>query len=198
MDLKRHESVHNTRKGFDCDHCEKWFPNKNSFERHQRIHTGEKPYACQYCGKTFSQSAILQRHFLVHTGVKPFRCEECNKGFSQRVNLRAHVRKYHHQHLSEEPTSLHKCPLCNKAFCHPSGLSRHLIRHTGRVYRCHICKKPFTDQSSVKRHIKRHEDPPSFNKEKLETIEVVGTYDNFSEINKIEMEGHEIQTIHSL
>nr|CAI5834218.1 unnamed protein product [Callosobruchus analis] len=57
-------------------------------------------------------------------------------------------------HSSTDPTDilLHYCSVCPKVFCHASGLSRHLVTHTGKQFKCRHCEKQFTDKSSLRRH----------------------------------------------
>ncbi|KAF7994793.1 hypothetical protein HCN44_004265 [Aphidius gifuensis] len=152
--LKSHESVHSTQRGFTCPACEKWFPTKSALIRHERTHTGEKPFACNICRRAFAQKEILLRHLMTHSGDKPFRCQDCDKSFTQREALRVHMRR--HQKLDPNDIQLHHCQLCPKAFCHASGLSRHLVTHTGRTYKCVECEKTFTDKSSLLRHSRIH------------------------------------------
>lgn len=40
-----------------------------------------------------------------------------------------------------------------QVFQHASGLSRHLIIHTGRTFDCEQCGRKFTDKSALKRHV---------------------------------------------
>lgn len=152
--LKSHQSVHSTQRGFTCQACEKWFPTKSALIRHERTHTGEKPFACNICHRAFAQKEILLRHLMTHSGDKPFRCQDCEKSFTQREALRVHMRR--HQKLDPNDIQLHHCQLCPKAFCHASGLSRHLVTHTGRTYKCVECEKSFTDKSSLLRHSRIH------------------------------------------
>lgn len=150
IQLKRHASVHMQQKGFSCGICEKWFPSRSALVRHERSHTGERPFQCEACQKSFAQKEILYRHLMTHTGQKPYTCPHCNKGFAQKEPLRIHMRT----HISTNPDDLelHYCSLCPKVFCHASGLSRHLITHTGKTFKCSGCDKSFTDKSSLKRH----------------------------------------------
>ncbi|KAK4881302.1 hypothetical protein RN001_004621 [Aquatica leii] len=150
IQLRRHASVHMQQRGFSCGICEKWFPTRSALVRHERIHTGERPFQCEVCQKSFAQKEILFRHLMTHTGQKPYNCPHCPKGFTQKEPLRVHMRT----HLNPNPTDiqLHYCTLCPKVFCHASGLSRHLITHTGKTFKCRDCDKSFTDKSSLRRH----------------------------------------------
>ncbi|CAD7077863.1 unnamed protein product [Hermetia illucens] len=147
--LLRHASVHDKVRGYQCEHCKKWFACKSSMDRHIRIHTGEKPFQCDKCSRRFIQKEILKRHMAIHTGEKPFQCPQCDKSFVQRLMLTQHINLKH----TENPVvQMHECSLCPKSFCHASGLSRHLLSHSGVTYTCKICDKKFSDKSAVKRH----------------------------------------------
>ncbi|KAK5649234.1 hypothetical protein RI129_000263 [Pyrocoelia pectoralis] len=150
IQLRRHASVHMQQRGFSCGICEKWFPTRSALVRHERIHTGERPFQCEVCQKSFAQKEILFRHLMTHTGQKPYNCPHCPKGFTQKEPLRVHMRS----HLNPNPSDiqLHYCTLCPKVFCHASGLSRHLVTHTGKTFKCRDCDKSFTDKSSLRRH----------------------------------------------
>lgn len=152
--LKSHQSVHSTQRGFTCQACEKWFPTRSALVRHERTHTGEKPFPCNVCHRAFAQKEILIRHLMTHSGQKPYQCQECEKSFTQREALKVHMRR--HQKINPNDIQLHHCQLCPKAFCHASGLSRHLVTHTGRTYKCVECEKSFTDKSSLLRHSRIH------------------------------------------
>ncbi|XP_017779438.1 PREDICTED: zinc finger protein 184-like isoform X2 [Nicrophorus vespilloides] len=150
IQLRRHASVHMQQRGFSCGICEKWFPTRSALIRHERIHTGERPFQCEICEKSFAQKEILYRHLNTHTGLKPYTCPHCSKGFSQKEPLRVHMKT--HLNSCDNDVQLHYCTLCPKVFCHASGLSRHLLTHTGKMFKCRDCDKNFTDKSSLRRH----------------------------------------------
>lgn len=149
IQLRRHSSVHMQQRGFSCGICEKWFPTRSALVRHERIHTGERPFQCEVCSKSFAQKEILYRHLMTHTGQRPYKCRHCSKGFNQKEQLRLHIRTHANSNTDIE---LHYCSLCPKVFCHASGLSRHLLTHTGKTFKCSVCEKSFTDKSSLRRH----------------------------------------------
>ncbi|EEZ98149.1 zinc finger protein 358 [Tribolium castaneum] len=153
IQLRRHASVHMQQRGFSCGMCEKWFPTRSALVRHERIHTGERPFQCEICQKSFAQKEILYRHLMTHSGQKPYNCTHCNKGFTQREPLRIHLRT--HMTEGSHDINLHYCSLCPKVFCHASGLSRHLVTHTGKTFKCRDCDRSFTDKSSLRRHHKQ-------------------------------------------
>ncbi|ENN73684.1 hypothetical protein YQE_09714, partial [Dendroctonus ponderosae] len=150
IQLRRHASVHMQKRGFSCGICEKWFPTRSALTRHERIHTGERPFQCEICSRSFAQKEILLRHLMTHTGQRPYSCPRCPKGFNQKEQLKIHVRTHGN---SPNVIQLHYCSLCPKVFCHASGLSRHLVTHTGKVFQCSDCNKTFTDKSSLRRHL---------------------------------------------
>ncbi|KAL1508854.1 hypothetical protein ABEB36_003683 [Hypothenemus hampei] len=150
IQLRRHASVHMQQRGFSCGICEKWFPTRSALIRHERIHTGERPFQCEVCSKSFAQKEILYRHLMTHTGQRPYTCPHCPKGFNQKEQLRIHIRTHAN---APNDIHLHYCSLCPKVFCHASGLSRHLLTHTGKTFKCGDCEKTFTDKSSLRRHL---------------------------------------------
>lgn len=65
-------AVHNGRRPYSCEICDKAFKHPSDLKKHLRIHTGERPYSCNACDKTFNQSSVLKRHMRVHTGELTF------------------------------------------------------------------------------------------------------------------------------
>ncbi|XP_014261913.1 zinc finger protein 566-like isoform X2 [Cimex lectularius] len=152
IDLINHHTRDHGWNRFYCAHCYKSFVTKSMLERHIRIHTGYKPFKCLKCHKRFSQKISAKRHFKTHLNLS-YPCEHCPRILLSAEGLKCHV-KTHHTYRTEQEMKKHKCKLCEKTFCHSSGLSRHLQRHMGKFFTCRVCLKHFQDASGLRRHFK--------------------------------------------
>nr|CAD7612105.1 unnamed protein product [Timema genevievae] len=103
---------------------------------------------------TFSQMKYLVQHVDTHTRSESYTCDICGHSCSCREKITLHIRG--HTNNPYDDIQQHECPLCDKAFCHASGLSRHLLSHTGKTYDCVYCNKKFSDRSTLKRHAIKH------------------------------------------
>ena len=150
-DLKQLMSpIHERKKPFQCNYCNKKFACKSGLEVHERIHTGEKPYSCNTCNKCFSQSGDLKRHELFHTGEKHYSCTYCSKMFYKKNNLQVHERV----HTGQKP---YPCKTCDKYFKDPGTLKKHEIIHTGeKSFMCRYCSKMFNQKKNQKVHERIH------------------------------------------
>ncbi|CAB0040823.1 unnamed protein product [Trichogramma brassicae] len=90
FDLKHQKTVHEGRKDFECDKCEKKFGKKSYLRVHMRtvhegrkdftcekLHEGRQDYTCDKCEKRFGQKSHWVLHQkTVHEGRKDYACEE--------------------------------------------------------------------------------------------------------------------------
>ena len=62
--------IHEDRKEYQCDTCEKTFSRQHELNRHIiTVHEGKRDYKCESCGKTFSFNQSLKKHvYTVHEG----------------------------------------------------------------------------------------------------------------------------------
>ncbi|CAB0040193.1 unnamed protein product [Trichogramma brassicae] len=120
------ETVHEGRKDYACDKCEKKFGQKKQWLVHQRIvHEGQKDYECDNCEKKFGKKWDLHIHQkTVHEGRKDFECDKCEKKFGQKVNLLCHQKTVHEGRKDFE------CDKCEKTF----GQKVNLLSHQKTVH----------------------------------------------------------------
>lgn len=57
----------------------------------------EQDYQCQFCEKQFPNARNLQRHTMTHTGEKPFGCHHCPYRTSRLDVLVLHLKRIHNQ-----------------------------------------------------------------------------------------------------
>ena len=101
-------TVHERRKAFQCDLCEKAFANQGNLKRHiASVHEGKKDFQCQICEKTFAWQQGLKVHTdSVHEG-RRFSCEICEKKtFSQHGDVKRHIKlwrdRIHRLHMHSQ------------------------------------------------------------------------------------------------
>ena len=88
-------SVKNKKKKFQCERCDKSFPQSQGLSRHvSSIHKNTK-YLCDSCPYNATTSSHLNDHIQsIHQG-KKFECKHCDKSYKHRNALNDHMKKNH-------------------------------------------------------------------------------------------------------
>uniref|UniRef100_A0ABD2XDA1 C2H2-type domain-containing protein n=1 Tax=Trichogramma kaykai TaxID=54128 RepID=A0ABD2XDA1_9HYME len=114
------------------------------------VHEGRKDYACDQCEKKSGQKSDLLKHKMtVHEGRKDYACDKCEKKFGDRSNLNKHRKIIHESrrdfacHKFHEGRKDYACGNCEKKFGIKSNLKKHYRTvHEGRKeYECNKCEK---------------------------------------------------------
>ncbi|XP_028678401.1 zinc finger protein 737-like isoform X2 [Erpetoichthys calabaricus] len=72
-------------------------------------------------------------------------CVDCGQNFDTPFQLMEHRRL----HTGERP---HKCPHCDKMFCHLANFEKHMEKHKDEVHQCSKCKKTFSTLRQMQAH----------------------------------------------
>ncbi|CAB0032205.1 unnamed protein product, partial [Trichogramma brassicae] len=160
-------TVHEGRKDYQCDKCEKRFGQKQQLIRHQKtVHEKRKDYECNNCEQTFGEKSKLIRHQkTVHEGRKNYACDKCGKKFGRKCILVQHEKTVHEGHKD------YTCGNCEQKFGHKHHLLEHQKTvHEGRKdYECDNCEKKFGARSNLRKHKKTvHESRKDYSCDKCE------------------------------
>ncbi|CAB0044251.1 unnamed protein product, partial [Trichogramma brassicae] len=132
------KTVHEGRKGYACDECEKQFGYKCFLLSHKKIvHEGRRDYACDKCEKKFGgKSDLLKHQKIVHEGRKDYACDKCETKFVSKTDFLRHERTVH------EGRKDFACEKCKKKF----GRKSTLLIHQKTVHEGH---KDYASSKSV-------------------------------------------------
>ena len=136
---------------YECDQCNKIYPNRQNLIRHKEsVHLGVK-YPCAQCDLQFTQQVHLRTHIQSkHEGVK-YDCDQCDLQFTHPGSLFTHIKSWH-----EGVT--YACDHCDYQATTQGSLTKHKSRHEGIKYICTQCDYKATTQSNLTKHItSKHE-----------------------------------------
>ena len=88
-------SVHEKKKPFQCQICDRNFSRKGQLSDHiKTVHEKKKPFKCDLCTFCSISNRDLKGHIIaVHQKIKQFECEKCHFEFSYKDNLIRHLKK---------------------------------------------------------------------------------------------------------
>eukprot|EP00795_Rhopilema_esculentum_P011240 gene11240-21429_t len=142
--------VHDNKKPFKCDQCDKCLSSFTILATHKGLHSGARPYECELCGKRYLVAAGLKDHMTAHKNQREHRCPDCGAGFNAKGDLKKHMVT----HMAEKP---HCCPVCNTGFNRSASLRRHMRSHTGeKPFKCDLCEKAFSRKEKMHEHRRTH------------------------------------------
>lgn len=154
--LKRHTSVHHN--SHICEHCDKKFSNKHSFERHINIYhkVSKLEFQCVKCNADFDTMDKMEDHLVIHY-MDPssiFMCNHCDRTFTTSAAKNKHIDL---EHMTEVECNICYVILPSKEALDKHNNSVHQPKKTGnKTYVCTTCSKCFTGIKDILNHRKTH------------------------------------------
>lgn len=135
-----------------------------NFEYHKPV---VSRFECYLCHRTYPSRSKLSSHMKSHIDV--MECSICTKIFKSSESRRRHMQLH-----TADPSRLHHCLICNKAFAVRRYMMSHLrTSHTNpkvrvekppkvqKILTCEICQKVFDKQGQYNKHVKGHNKEPA-------------------------------------
>ena len=73
-----------------CDICDKVFIDITNHK--MSVHEVKRNFTCDICEKSFFFAKDLKKHYLsVHDKLKPYECDRCGKKFAQKLGIKTHI-----------------------------------------------------------------------------------------------------------
>ena len=124
---------HKPKYSFKCSVCGKIMYSVWEWNIHHRKKHSKIVFSCEDCGKGFQVPSSLRDHRYLHRG-QPFIYNTCQAKFTFYSGLQLH-RNLH------SSTQMHICFSggCDKKYCWPQDLLRHLNKHHKHFFDCELC-----------------------------------------------------------
>ena len=147
--MVRHKS-----KKYECELCNRTFPNIGKVENHLEYRHGIKTterknatYECLICDIKFKSFHALESHSVksvAHGKRNPLKCHICLKCFKSEGACKIHV-------VSHKRSKFLECDICGKIFSENKKFDIHRKFHSDPP-KCKICNKTFASKNSLKKH----------------------------------------------
>ncbi|XP_045516147.1 zinc finger protein Xfin-like [Pieris brassicae] len=150
-----HVNRHYADGRFQCDTCDKTFPNLSELVWHacecSQDYKKHKPYICFHCGNRYLLEHSLLKHITDSHNGFDLRCREpgCEQIFDKRRDLLLHSR--HHEDRVQS-----WCRICGQDFTSLPSCVRHLEVHKKYLFACPLCSKSYAERSYLLKHIPTH------------------------------------------
>ena len=158
------KKVHEKKKLFHCEECDKHFFLKGSLTTHNNKFHKEKPFDCKKCDKSFTTEILLKDHdSKVHRSQKCHKCDlsfyKCDLCYSE-FNTKDELEK--HQSKVDKGRKIYQCSICSTVFLRKHGLKNHVINTHNDIikYECnneiamsHVCNINHVNNSALKRKL---------------------------------------------
>uniref|UniRef100_A0A8D8BL98 Transcription factor grauzone n=1 Tax=Culex pipiens TaxID=7175 RepID=A0A8D8BL98_CULPI len=102
-----------------CQHCLKWFKNREYWRTHIRLHNPTTPVPCELCDRVCQNKRAWRAHMKNAHGTPDKVCELCGKCFKKKQSLQEHIAAVH------TGQKLFSCPFCPRNFNSSSNMHTH-------------------------------------------------------------------------
>ena len=97
-----HDKMLVTHKYVNCPTCFKVVQSTSLKKHMSAIHELRKDFVCNYCEKGFAQSYTLKEHIAAkHTLIHAYKCKLCAKTFAHKTNCSRHLKTVHKEKIQE-------------------------------------------------------------------------------------------------
>ena len=147
-------------KVYQCNVCQKIFPDARKLNRHGRSHNTQN---CSICNNEFASKDSLNMHTkMIHQGIsrinatsnqERIQCKICEKHLACKDSLSKHNRAFHRP-TSKPRERPFECQQCKNTYLTSSHMKDHIkvVHENIKKYKCEVCSNEFTTSCGLKRH----------------------------------------------